>query len=113
MASPWTERIQPSARVFTRNPEDHTWRFMGAYRDSVGVYGLGPTWRYMGAENWGEKFPNMSYNYSYPTYNPLITTHEPPSRRWYSKAIVGHYRNPDGTYSKSLQSPHRRLIEAR
>ena len=54
---------------------------MGAYRDSVGVHGLGLTWRYMGAYNWGYQSPNMSYNYSYPTYNPLITTHEPPSRR--------------------------------
>ena len=24
--------------------------------------------------------PNMGHKYGYPTYNPLITTHEPPSR---------------------------------
>ena len=37
------------------------------------------TWRFMGSYKWGYKSPNMGYNYGYPNYNPLITTHEPPS----------------------------------
>ena len=33
----------------------------------------------MGSYKWSCKSPNMGYRYSYPTYNPLRTTHEPPS----------------------------------
>ena len=28
------------------------------------------------------KCPNVGYNFSCPTYNPLTTTHEPPSTVW-------------------------------
>ena len=38
----------------------------------------------MGSYKWGYKSHNLGYNYSYPTYNPPTTTHEPPS---------GGYRN--------------------
>ena len=38
------------------------------------------TWRFMGSYEWGYKSPNMGYKYSDPTYNPTVTTHEPPSR---------------------------------
>ena len=31
----------------------------------------------------------MGYKYSYPTYNLLTTTHEPPSRRWPARAAAG------------------------
>ena len=34
----------------------------------------------MGSYKWGYKSRNMGHNYGYPTYNPLITTHEPSSR---------------------------------
>ena len=34
----------------------------------------------MGSYKWSYKSLNMGYNYSYATYKPLITTHEPPSR---------------------------------
>ena len=27
------------------------------------------TWRFMGSYKWGYKSPNMSYKYTYPTYN--------------------------------------------
>ena len=33
----------------------------------------------MGSYKWGYKSSNMGYKYSYPNYNPFITTHEPPS----------------------------------
>ena len=33
----------------------------------------------MGSYKWGYKSPNLGYNYSYPTYSPTQTTHEPPS----------------------------------
>ena len=45
-----------------------------------GLQGLGAcAWRFMGSYQWGYKSSNMGYKYSYPTYNPTITTHEPPS----------------------------------
>ena len=44
---------------------------VGLNDTSVFVPG-GTTWRFMGSYKW-------SYTYSYPTCNPLITTHEPPS----------------------------------
>ena len=40
-------------------------------KGSIGLLG------FRGSYKWGYKSPNMGYNYSYLTYNPLITTHEP------------------------------------
>ena len=37
------------------------------------------TWGFMGSYKWGYKSPTIGYENGYPTYNPLITTHEPPS----------------------------------
>ena len=50
--------------------------FKGIYRGSITVWGLGPTWRFMGSGKWG-------YKYLIPAtllIAPLIITHEPPSR---------------------------------
>ena len=34
----------------------------------------------MGSYKWGHRSPNMGCKYSYATFYPLITTHEPPNR---------------------------------
>ena len=34
----------------------------------------------MGSSKWDYMPPSMGYKYAYPTYNSLITTHEPPGR---------------------------------
>ena len=47
-------------------------------RECVSKTGKETAW---GSCKWGDKSPNKGYVYSYLTYNPLITTHEPPSKQ--------------------------------
>ena len=38
-------------------------------------------WRFRGSHKWGYTSPSKGHKYSYPGYNPLVATHEPPSGR--------------------------------
>ena len=63
----WLLAVRLGALVF-----GFTWRFANAWERE--------SWGFVGSYKWGFKSPNMGHKYGYPTYNPLITTHEPPSR---------------------------------
>ena len=50
----------------------------------------------MGSFKWGCKTPHMGYNYSYPTYCPLITAHELPSLGRSAFGITEHFTQQAG-----------------
>ena len=50
----------------------------GTVGPELGTLNTEPAWRFMGSHMYGDKSPNMGYNYSYLTYN---LTYNYPSRR--------------------------------
>ena len=84
-----------------------TWRFMGSYRWGYKAIVLGfrvpfRVLQGLGIRFEGTMYPNIGYNYSYPTYTPTYNCHEPPSRVGYPLCGV-----LQGVYTRVLRGSFR------